>query len=151
MDTTMERGPLMLMKPQPQDQTQMLKLMLGMDTMDMDIMDIHTDTTMVRDLLMSLLLLVQTLMLMLGMDMLDTMDADTMDIHTDTDTTMARDPLMRRPQLQAQTQMLTLMPGMDMDTILMLMDTDMATMDIHMDTTGAESKQNKTDKRQLPT
>merc|ERR1712027_254556 len=132
-------------------------LMLGMDTMaidtmDMDIMDIHTDTTMVRDLLMSLLLLVQTLMLMpmlmLGMDMLDTTDADTMDIHTDTDTTMARDLLMRRPQLQDQTQML--MPGMDMDTILMPMDTDMATMDIHTDTTGAESKQTKTDKRHLP-
>merc|ERR1712027_281710 len=123
MDTTTERGPLMLMKPQPQDQTQMLKLMLGMDTMaidtmDMDIMDIHTDTTMVRDLLMSLLLLVQTLMLMpmlmLGMDMLDTTDADTMDIHID-------------------------------------MDTTMATMDIHTDTTGAESKQTKTDKRHLPT
>merc|ERR1712117_841970 len=150
----------MLMKPQPQDQTQMLKLMLGMDTMaidtmDMDTMDIHTDTTTERDLLMSLLLLVQTLMLMptlmLIMDMLDSMDADTMDIHTDTDTTMARDPLMRRPQLQVQTQMLTLMPGTDMDTILMPMDTDMATMDIHMDTTGAESKQTKTDKRHLPT
>merc|ERR1712027_262457 len=113
MDTTTERGPLMLMKPQPQDQTQMLKLMLGMDTMaidtmDMDTMDIHTDTTTVRDLLMSLHLLVQT-------------------------------------------QMLMLMPGMDMDTILMLTDTDMATMDIHMDTTGAESKQTKTDKRHLPT
>merc|ERR1712027_15694 len=135
-------------------------LMLGMDTMaidtmDMDIMDIHTDTTMVRDLLMSLLLLVQTLMLMpmlmLGMDMLDITDADTMDIHTDTDTTMARDPLMRRPQLQVQTQMLMLTPGMDMDTILMPMDTDMATMDIHTDTTGAESKQTKTDVRHLPT
>merc|ERR1712027_259114 len=65
MDTTTERGPLMLMKPQPQDQMQMLKLMLGMDTMAIDTMDIHTDTTTVRDLLMSLLLLVQTLMLML--------------------------------------------------------------------------------------
>merc|ERR1712027_267934 len=146
------------MKPQPQDQTQMLTLMLGMDIMDadttdMDTMDIHTDTTMVRDLLMSLLLLVQTLMLMLMliMDMLDTTDADTMDIHTDMDTTMARDPLMRRPQLQVQTQMLMLMPGVDMDTILMPMDTDMATMDIHTDTTGAESKQTKTDVRHLPT
>merc|ERR1712117_683528 len=115
--------------------------------------DIHTDTTMVRDLLMSLLLLVQTLMLMpmlmLGMDILDTMDADIMDIHTGTDTTMARDLLMRRPQLQDLTQMLMLMPGMDMDTILMPMDTDMATMDIHTDTTMAESKQTKTDKRHL--
>merc|ERR1719499_1886427 len=102
---------------------------------------------------MSLLLLVQTLMLMLMliMDMLDTTDADTMDIHTDMDTTMARDLLMRRPQLQDLTQMLMLMPGMDMDTILMPMDTDMATMDILTDTTGAESKQTKTDKRHLPT
>merc|ERR1712117_113476 len=105
MDTTTERGPLMLMKPQPQDQTQMLKLMLGMDTMaidtmDMDTMDIHTDTTMARDPLMrrpQLQAQTQMLMLMPGMDMdtiLMPMDTDmaTMDIHTDTTGAESKQP-----------------------------------------------------------
>merc|ERR1719367_1538352 len=66
MDTTgdtMERDLLMLMRPQLQVQTLMLKpmLMLGMDTMDTDLMDIMDTTdpmdigdTMERDLLMNL-------------------------------------------------------------------------------------------------
>merc|ERR1711976_661485 len=91
--TTTERGLLMPMKPQPLDQTLMLKLIpTTMDTTDMDIGDIHTDTDtgMERDLLMLMKpqLQVQTLMLllmlMLGMDMPDTTATDTGDIHTDT-------------------------------------------------------------------
>merc|ERR1719445_893687 len=72
---TMERDLLMLMRPQLQVQTLMLKpmLMLGMDTMDTDLMDIMDTTdpmdigdTMERDLLMKKLqLLDQTLMLRL--------------------------------------------------------------------------------------
>merc|ERR1719461_1476410 len=84
---TMERE--LLMRPQLQVQTLMLKLMLmlGMDTMD-------------RDLLMKPQLLAQILMLMLmlGMDIMVTdMDMDITD-HTDTGDTMERDLLMK-PQL----------------------------------------------------
>merc|ERR1712115_690528 len=72
---TMERDLLMLMRPQLQVQTLMLKLMLmlGMDTMDTDLMDIMDTTdpmdigdTMERDLLMKKLQLPdQALMLRL--------------------------------------------------------------------------------------
>merc|ERR1712029_202579 len=74
---TMERDLLMLMRPQLQVQT--LMLMLGMDTMDTDLMDIMDTTdpmdigdTMERDLLMKKLqLLDQILMLrLIGMDIM---------------------------------------------------------------------------------
>merc|ERR1719232_1124844 len=96
----MERDLLMLMRPQLQDQTLMLKLMLmlGMDTMD-------TDLPMKK-----LQLLDQTLMLRLILIM--DMDTDITD-HTDTTgDTMERDLLMNL-QLLAQILMLMLMLGMD--------------------------------------
>merc|ERR1719270_925476 len=118
-------------------------LMLGMDTMDTDLMDIMDTTdpeatgdTMERDLLMNLQLLAQILMLMLGMDIMVT-DMDITD-HMDTGDTMERDLLMK-PQLLDQTLMLMLMPGM----VIMVMDMVMDITD-HMDTmvmdTGERSK-----------
>merc|ERR1719336_117513 len=100
---TMERDLLMLMRPQLQVQTLMLKqmLMLGMDIMDTDLMDImdttdpmDTGDTMERDLLMKKLpLLDQTLMLRLILIM--DMDTDITD-PMDTGDTMERDLLMKK-------------------------------------------------------
>merc|ERR1712112_626239 len=118
-------------------------LMLGMDTMDTDLMDIMDTTdpmdigdTMERDLPMKKLqLLDQTLMLRLILIM--DMDMDITD-HMDTGDTMERDLLMK-PQLLDQTLMLMLMPGM----VIMVMDMVMDITD-HMDTmvmnTGERSK-----------
>merc|ERR1719420_1356134 len=121
----MERDLLMLMRPQLQVQTLMLKpmLMLGMDTMETD------------PLMKKLQLLDQILMLRLILIM-DT-DTDITD-HMDTTDTMERDLLMK-PQPLAQTLMLMLMPGM----VIMVMDMVMDITD-HMDTmvmdTGERSK-----------
>merc|ERR1711868_303890 len=98
MDTTgdtMERELLMLMRPQLQVQILMLKqmLMLGMDTMDTDLMD-----TMDTDLLMKKLqLLDQTLMLRLTLIM-DT-DTDITDHMDTTEDTMERELLMNLQHL----------------------------------------------------
>merc|ERR1712130_954607 len=128
---TMARDLLMRLPP-PLDLTQMLKLILIMDT-DMATTD-HTDITedtMARDLLMRLQLLDQMLilrpMLMLGMDTMVTDLGDTLDTtdHTDTGDTMAKDLLMRLPLPLDLTQMLKLIHITDMA---------MATTD-HMDIT----------------
>merc|ERR1719281_2186695 len=136
----MERDLLMLMRPQLQVQTLMLKLMLmlGRDTMERD------------PLMKKLQLPDQTLMLRLilimdtDMDITDRMDTMVTDMamditdHTDTGDTMERDLLMK-PQLLDQTLMLMLMPGM----VIMVMDMVMDITD-HMDTmvmdTGERSK-----------
>merc|ERR1719422_739317 len=126
-----------------------LMLMLGMDTMDTDLMDIMDttdpmdigDTTERDPLMKKLQLLDQTLMLRLILIMdTDTDITDHMDItdHTDTGDTMERDLLMK-PQPLAPTLMLMLMPGM----VIMVMDMVMDITD-HMDTmvmdTGERSK-----------
>merc|ERR1712012_110249 len=125
-------------------------LMLGMDTMDIDLMDImdttdpmDTGDTTERDLLMKKLqLLDQALMLRLILIM-DT-DTDITDHMDTTGDTMERELLMlMSPQLLVQTLRLKQMLMLGMDT----MDTDlMDIMDItdHMDTmvmdTGEKSK-----------
>merc|ERR1719346_832714 len=110
-------------------------LMLGMDTMDTDLMDIMDTTdpmdigdTMERDPLMKKLQLLDQTLMLRPILIMDT-DTDITDHMDTTGDTMERELLMlMRPQLQVQILMLKQMLMLGMDT----MDTDL--MDI-MDTT----------------
>merc|ERR1712198_738068 len=128
------------------DQILMLKLIHGMDTMDIVDTTDHTDTDtgMEKDLLMlnqllmlhQLLMLMPVPMLMLGMDTMATTHMLIMDTtdHTDTGDTMERDLLMLSllPLLMPM-PVLMLMLGMD------TMATDLMDTTDHMDTdTGTE-------------
>merc|ERR1712198_488667 len=149
------------------DQILMLKLIHGMDTMDIVDTTDHTDTDtgMEKDLLMlnqlpmlhQLLMLMPVPMLMLGTDTMATTHMlmpvlthgmDTMDItdttdHTDTDTGMERDLLMLSQLLML---MLALMLMLGMDTTAIIHMLIMVTTD-HTDIgdTGERSKHKLTD------